>query len=158
MSNDLTVVPIIDYEPPIGVPRRPFPPIAMARHVRRRPVAVRPVADHPSARDAAMFADAALRGVLEVIDGRRPFAQLLPLLADGLADTVVSLARSARSGAGPAAQLRRVRLRIVDHDGEAAEVFATYYRGQRVRAIAGRVERAEVRGRRRWRLVALHLG
>jgi hypothetical protein len=57
-----------------------------------------------------------------------------------------------------AAQLRRVRLRIVDRDGDVAEVFATYDRGGRVQAIAGRVQRAEVRGRRRWRLVALQMG
>jgi Family of unknown function (DUF6459) len=158
MSNDVTVVPVVDYEPPIGVPRRPSPPIAVARHVRRRLTAVRPVPEHPSARAAAVFADTALRGVLEVVDGRRPFAQLQPLLADGLADTVIALARSSRNGGRMAAQLRRVRLRIVDRDGDVAEVFATYYRGERIRAIAGRVERAEVRGRRRWRLVALHVG
>jgi hypothetical protein len=158
MSTNLTVIPVVDYEPPVGVPRRPSPPVAMARHGRRRLVAVPRVREHPSARAAAVFADAALRGVLEVVDGRRPFAQLQPLLADRLADTVIALARSPRSGTGLAAQLRQVRLRIVDGDGDVAEVFATYCRGDRIRAIAGRVERAEVRGRRRWRLVALHVG
>lgn len=158
MSNDLTVVPVVDYEPPIGAPRRPFPPVAMARHRPRRLAAVAASPEHPSARAAAVFADAALRGVLEVVDGRRPFAQLQPLLADGLVDTVIALSRSSRNGSRLAAQLRRVRLRIVDHDGDAAEVFATYCRGGRVRAIAGRVERAEIRGRRRWRLVALQMG
>lgn len=105
-----------------------------------------------------MFADTVLRGVLEVVDGRRSFAQLRPLLGDGIADTIITLARTARGGTGLAAQLRRVQLRIVDADGDAAEVFATYCRGERIRAIAGRVECADVRGRRRWRLVALHVG
>jgi hypothetical protein len=36
----------------------------------------------------------------------------------------------------------------------AAEVFATYTRGRRVRAIAGRIEAREGR----WRMVALQVG
>ena len=158
MSHDQSVVPVIDCEPPVGPPRRVPQLAALRRPTRRRLAAVPPVQHQTSAHAAAMFADAALRGVLEVVDGRRPFAQIRPLLGNGLADTVVGLARS-RLGAGlSAAQLRHVRLRIVDADGDVAEVFATYCRGDRVRAIAGRVECAEVRGRRRWRLVALHVG
>ncbi|HZQ30283.1 MAG TPA: Rv3235 family protein [Mycobacterium sp.] len=157
MSSELTVVPVVDYEPPVGTPHRILSPIALHRRPRRL-AAVPPVQDHSSARAAAMFADAVLRGVLEVVDGRRSFAQLRPLLADGIADSIITLARSSHSGGGLAAKLRRVQLRIVDADGDAAEVFATYCRGDRVRAIAGRIECAEVRGRRRWRLVALHVG
>ena len=41
-------------------------------------------------RQAACFADAALRRVLEVIDRRRPVAQLHGLLAAGLVDSVLS--------------------------------------------------------------------
>ena len=40
------------------------------------------------------------------------------------------------------------------HEPLAAEVFATYTRGQRVRAIAGRIEVKEGR----WRVVALQVG
>ena len=56
--------------------------------------------------------------------------------------------------------LRRVRLRTAAVDDQeparttAAEVFATYTRGRRVRAIAGRIELSEGR----WRLVALQVG
>ncbi len=79
-----------------------------------------------------------------MIDRRRPIAQLRPLLTPPLLDMVFTLAR----GAGPerAAVLRRVRLQAaaVDerdpHQAVAAEVFATYTRGRRVRAIAGRIE------------------
>jgi hypothetical protein len=164
MTRNLTVVPVTDYEPPIGTPRRPSP---MVGPPARSLVAVPPLPEQPAAHAAAAFADAALRGVLEVVDGRRPFAQLQPLLGAGLADTVIALARSRSDacgatigsrGPGTAAQLRRVRLRIVDRDGDVAEVFATYYRDGRVRAIAGRVARAELRGRRRWRLIALQMG
>ncbi len=159
MSRELTVVPVVDYEPPIGAPRRAVHPTVLHRPSRRRLAPVPPLQHQASARDAAIFADTALRGVLEVVDGRRPFAQLRPLLADRLGDSVIALTRPTRGGAAlAAARLRRVRLRIVDRDGDAAEVFATYHRGRRVGAIAGRVERTEVRGRRRWRLVALQVG
>ena len=72
-------------------------------------------------RAAVVFADAALRHVLEVVDRRRPIAQLRPLVTPALIDTVTALTRAPHTAA---ATLRRVRLRMVD--GEAAEVFATY--------------------------------
>ncbi len=97
-----------------------------------------------------MFADAALRRVLEVIDRRRPIAQLRPMLTPRLLDMVFALTRTA--GPDKAAVLRRVRLRTAAVD--SAEVFATYTRGKRVRAIAGRIEAKEGR----WRLVALQVG
>jgi Family of unknown function (DUF6459) len=105
-----------------------------------------------------VFADSALRRFLEVSDGRRPVAQLRPLVAPALFDAVAAFTRTgSREGA---AVLRRVRLRSVHVlDGEAAEVsavevFATYSRGHRVRAIAGRVQL--VKGR--WVVVALQVG
>lgn len=102
---------------------------------------------------AVVFADAALRRVLEVIDRRRPIAQLRPLLAPALTDIVTALTRYPHTGATAAATLRKVRLRMVD-DGHAAEVFGTYHRGPRVRAIAARI----ARDGDRWRIVALHIG
>jgi len=81
------------------------------------------------------------------------------MLTPALLDMVFALTRTA--GPEKAAMLRRVRLRTAAVDGrgpgkppEAAEVFATYTRGQRVRAIAGRIEVKEGR----WRLVALQIG
>lgn len=105
-----------------------------------------------------MFADAVLRRVLEVVDRRRPVGQLRGLLAASLIDAVQTLARHPQ--AGGAAVLRRVRLRSTgsgaaqDLPVHAAEVFATYTRGPRVRAIAGRIEL--VAGR--WQVVALQIG
>jgi hypothetical protein len=132
---------------------------ALHRSPRRalRPVerAASDVAPPPA---AAAFADAALRRVLEVIDRRRPIAQLRQMLTPPLLDTVFTLTRTA--GRDKAAVLRRVRLRTAAVDGQdprqpmAAEVFATYTRGERVRAIAGRVEIKEGR----WCLVALQIG
>jgi hypothetical protein len=91
--------------------------------------------------------------VLEVIDRRRPVAQLRPLLSPALVDTVVALTRISHTAG---ATLRRVRLRTTDDDHTAAEVFATYTRGERVRAIAGRIELTD--DANRWRLVALQIG
>lgn len=159
--------PVVDYEPPpLGaLPASPCPPPSPTALHRRTP---RPLRSVPAAaavqphtgelippRAAAVFADRALRRVLEVTDRRRPVAQLRTLLAPALFDAV---ATSTRTGSGGgAAVLRRVRLRSAEvHDGEAtaAEVFATYTRGRRVRAIAGRVEL--VNGR--WVVTALQIG
>jgi Family of unknown function (DUF6459) len=145
--------PIIDCEPPpVGITACP-PPSPAALH-RRTPRPHRSVS-HPVPRDplppraAVVFADAALRRVLEVADRRRPIAQLRPLLAPALIDTVTALTRAPHTAA---ATLRRVRLRMVD--GDAAEVFGSYTRGPRILAIAARIELH----RDRWRIVALQLG
>ena len=148
--------PIIDYEPPpVGMGITPCPPPSPAALHRHTPRRLRPVASRPMAREpqpphaAVVFADAAQRRVLEVIDRRRPVAQLRPLVAPVLIDPVVGMARATHTAT---ATLRRVRLRMVDD--EAAEVFGSYTPGQRVRAIAARVERH----RDRWRIVALQIG
>jgi hypothetical protein len=106
-------------------------------------------------RQAASFADAALRRVLEVIDRRRPVAQLHGMLAAGLADSVLSANQLAGGRAGVAV-LRRLRLQAVGaHDGlAAAEVFGSYSRGRRMHAIACRIEVTAGR----WQVVALHIG
>jgi hypothetical protein len=112
-------------------------------------------------RQAACFADAALRRVLEVIDRRRPVAQLHGLLAAGLVDAVLCAHRfeTGRLAAddSAAAVLRRLRLQVVDAPDRfaAAEVFGSYSRRSRIHAIACRIER--VAGGR-WQVVALHIG
>jgi Family of unknown function (DUF6459) len=166
------VTPVVDYEPPrrdvpecrqpsgttlrhrARAPRRPYP-----AQPRRAPAAAAAVTS-ASMRQAAVFADAALRRVLEVIDRRRPAAQLRPMLAPGLVDSVLSIGGSAAGrarGRDGAAVLRRMRLQPSGRrDPEsAAEVFGSYSRGDRVHAIACRVERV---GTGRWLMVALHIG
>jgi Family of unknown function (DUF6459) len=148
--------PIIDCEPPpVGITACPPPsPATLHRRTTRRlRPAPRPVPRDPLPPHAAVvFADAALRRVLEVVDRRRPIAQLRPLVTPALMDTVTMLTRVPQTYA---ATLRRVRLRMVDgDDGIQAEVFATYTRANRVRAIAGRIERVDDR----WRIVALQIG
>lgn len=158
------VSPVVDYEPPpVGMAVCRSTPVLHRRAPRSSsPAGYRAAiqeADPP--RTAVTFADAALRRVLEVIDRRRPVAQLQPLVAPALIDAIIELSRSshgraARPGSMPtAARLRRVRLRMVDGtDGTEAEVFGTYTSGARVRALAARIELY----RDRWRIVALQIG
>ncbi len=119
-----------------------------------------------------VFAETALRQVIEVIDRRRPVAQLRPVMTPVLVDRVVALARTTHRGS---ATMRRVRVRAIDpglgtgvgaaveaglqkgdKHGEvyAAEVFASFSRSGRVHAVAARIERY----RNRWRMVALQIG
>src|SRR3954465_12182534 len=101
--------------PPHNVAGSPAPacpaptPAALHRPSRRglRPVERLPVQTAPPP-EAAAFADAVLRRVLEVIDRRRPIAQLRPMLTPPLMDMVFTLTRAA--GPAKAAVLRRVRL------------------------------------------------
>jgi hypothetical protein len=150
----IAVTPVADYEPPARDVRqcRPSPTTLRKRntHVPQRHSPT-PVMSAPM-RQAALFADAALRRVLEVIDRRRPSAQLNGLLAAGLVDSVLAANRHLSSRDGVAV-LRRIRLQAVDGLA-AAEVFGSYRRGQRTHAIACRIE--QFAGR--WQVVALHIG
>lgn len=154
-----SVVPIADYEPPAfgGPPVQP--PATGQGPRRRRPAAVGSAPDSApedtATRAAALFADAALRRVLEVLDRRRPLAQLRPLMAVGLVDSLPAVA-GAHRGAGPA-RLRRVVAQLARPDGTAAEVAANYSRADRLYAIACRVEQITGATGKRWQVVALHM-
>lgn len=149
------VVPVIDYEPPAFGRAPDLPPVTTLR--RRTGIAPpQPPRAGPDTRVAAAFADAALRRVLEVIDRRRPLAQLRPLLAAGLVDSLLSGAARGTE-CGPA-RLRRVHAQISRPDGTAAEVVANYTRGTRVHAIACRIEQVPCATGSGWLVVALHLG
>ena len=160
------VSPVIDYEPPpVGIAACRSTPVLRRRVSATPPAPARrdwhqaPVREADPPRAAVAFADAALRRVLEVIDRRRPVAQLRPLLAPALIDTVIALSRSRTlrpaQSVRTVARLRRMRLRMVDGaERSQAEVFGTYTRGPRVRAIAARIE---LDGER-WRIVALQVG
>ncbi|MGO9385654.1 MAG: Rv3235 family protein [Mycobacterium sp.] len=182
------VTPVVDYEPPTQDVPRNVPQCGPSSHATLRRRSARgphrphlaqrsrppqtPAAEVTSVtsapmRQAAIFADAALRRVLEVIDRRRPAAQLRPMLASSLVDSVLSIGRSAAgpaSGRPPgqegAAVLRRMRLQPAGHgDPEtAAEVYGCYSRGDRFHAIACRVEQVRDGARTRWLVVALHIG
>lgn len=151
--------PVIDCEPPAlplggpppDIPTAPCPtPTVLHGHSPRRLRLVSPEPARQLQPGAAQFADMALRRVLEVVDRRRPPSQLRSLMSQLLLDAVVA---STASRHVTTASLRRVGLRPAASP-EAAELFATYTRGARVRAIAGRIElRSD-----RWQLTALQLG
>jgi Family of unknown function (DUF6459) len=162
--DGFAVVPVVEYEPPSqSLPgnARQSSHVVLRRGIStapRRGPASQPEAVLPAPmREVAVFADAALRRVLEVIDRRRPPAQLRPVLAPSLVDSVLSLGRTEREGA---AVLRRLRLQPAGHPDPttAAEVFGSYSRGNRVHAIACRVERVSAAKVSRWLVVALHIG
>lgn len=158
MSADF-VAPVVDYEPPAFGGPPVLPPAAALRRPHRAPAGRAGDGSDTVQADkiptaAAIFADAALRRILEVIDRRRPLAQLRPLLAVGLVDSLLSGA----PGAGGPACLRRVRAQPTGPDGRAAEVSAQYTRGGRVHAIACRVEQVGTPTGTRWQVSALHLG
>ncbi|MGH3554169.1 MAG: Rv3235 family protein [Mycobacterium sp.] len=180
------VIPVVDYEPPPRDVRHCQPPSPAAlrrrnphvpqRHSGRLAAPAHSPAMSAAMRQAASFADAALRRVLEVIDRRRPVGQLHGLLAAGLVDSVLSAHRFAadRPAAddGATAVLQRLRLQAAgpqDRFG-AAEVFGTYRRGRRIHAVACRIELGILPQREvpppagggvaagRWQVVALHIG
>lgn len=154
----MTVLPVVDYEPTELI-TGPASGGATPPADRRRLYAVPTPPPEPSVRlrAAATFADAALRGVLEVIDRRRLPAQLRPMLATELIDAVIAFARS-MPGRRSGAVLRRVRLQAADADERAFEVSASYTRGTRMHAMACRVERTGTAHGDTWLVVALHVG
>lgn len=167
------VAPMLDYEPPARptMPCRPtHSPTSSPSARTRRGHSPRTRADRPARnvlpaalQSAAVFADAALRRVLEVVDGRLPSTHLHPLLAAGLADSVVS-ARLATAGRVELTTLQRVRVQSAGsgEPASAVEVFGTYRRGRRTHALAGRVESipgaAPKANSTAWQIVALHIG
>lgn len=165
-GSTFAVGPVVDCEPPARDVRQCRPPSPAALRKRNTHVPQRhstqPATPLPlPMRQAASFADAAIRRVLEVIDRRRPTAALNGVLAPGLVDSVLSANRLVGRQQGVAV-LRRVRLQAVSGPGNAAEVFGSYSRGQRMHAIACRIEMeapaagAGIGGR--WQVVALHIG
>ncbi|WP_255773280.1 Rv3235 family protein [Mycobacteroides abscessus] len=148
---------VADYEPaPVlaSLPAAcPAPRSARLHQSRTRPTGIERqthLREQSPPPQAVAFADAAMRRVLEVMDRRRPIAQLRPLLSDGPLSAV--LARSSRVPATTAARLSKIRVRRCADD--SAEIFGTFERGGRVRAFAGRIR--SVRGN--WLVVALQLG
>ncbi|MGX1809545.1 Rv3235 family protein [Nocardia sp. NPDC055321] len=102
---------------------------------------------------ARQFARAALRVALEVLDGRRPPAQLRPL-AEG--PVIAALSTLVSTGSAPGRELGGATLTRVDvimTESRRGEVCAAYDRGIRHFALAARI----VRGRSGWRLTAFRV-
>ncbi|WP_157084153.1 Rv3235 family protein [Millisia brevis] len=100
-----------------------------------------PVGSRPVAPDSAViaFTESTLRMVLEVVDRRRPVAQLTGYLSEPAIAAVLahSRHRPAQACATPA---RVHRVRVQWTAAGAAEVFGSYTRGRRLHAFAGCVQ------------------
>ena len=93
-----------------------------------------------------------LRLVLEVLDRRRRPSQLSGFAERAVVDSVGTLAGTAPPGHGLGTAVLR-RIHISPAGERAAEICATYARGRRILAIAGRFEHR----RGQWTCTALHL-
>ncbi|WP_280234467.1 Rv3235 family protein [Nocardia cyriacigeorgica] len=103
---------------------------------------------------ARVAAERSLRVALEVLDRRRPVAQLAAL-ADP--STVAAVRTLVRADLVPGRELGSAVLagvHVVMVDERSAEVCARYLRGSRRLALAARIERSGPRG---WRLTALRV-
>ncbi len=108
----------------------------------------------PEPAGARAFATTAVRILLEVLDRRRPVAQLNALCTPGLVFAVGSLVAGdhAPSRTLGSAVLGTVRLFQVEE--QAAEMMATYQRGPRRLVVAGRIERGTATP---WKMTALRV-
>lgn len=143
------------YEPlpgePLGPPEqvRDAAPAEHARTGRPRTPCVEHAGSAAAADAIGLRANAVLRLLLEVLDGRRPVTQL----AGHLAPTALRYVRAAgRRGSG---RSRLTSLRICRPAAGAAEVAAVYRLDGRARAVAARFER-DAQGA--WRCAVLRLG
>ncbi|WP_241665824.1 Rv3235 family protein [Prescottella subtropica] len=132
-------------------------PVVSARrspHDGRSPRRARPAVVDAS--DAHRFAEHALRLALEIIDRRRPPAQLRTVASPAVVDVVHYLIRSAPTvhRLGTAS---RVRVHIRPVRPGAAEVFGTYNRSGRVFAVAARIERGPDDHPADWTITSLQI-
>ncbi|MEV0773476.1 Rv3235 family protein [Nocardia salmonicida] len=127
-------------------------PAGIRRAVRASCPQAAPPAAGPST-SAKRFTEQVLRLLLEVVDRRRSSTHLRAFTdAKALAAINTMLAQdSAPDRNLGTATLTRFHLTSVE--GDAAEVFATYQRGPRTLAIAGRIESSKDS----WRLVAVRM-
>lgn len=112
---------MLELDPALERPAAPTQPSSSAIEVRR-------------------MVEGLLRLTLEIVDRRRRPEQLRDLATASVVDAMAALALSRPPGRElGSATLRKIR--IVSAGDAAAEICASYTRGPRVFAIAGRVER-----------------
>ncbi|MFE3445955.1 Rv3235 family protein [Nocardia sp. NPDC059180] len=104
--------------------------------------------------DAAQaFAEQAVRAALEILDRRRPIAQLRAFASPDVDARIRTLATGGLPGRSLGLAVP-VRVRITMTDGPAAEVCARYRRGPRNFALAAQVTHTRRHG---WRLTAIRV-
>ncbi|MEV6431962.1 Rv3235 family protein [Nocardia sp. NPDC051463] len=101
-----------------------------------------------------LFADRTLRLTLEVLDHRRPVAQLAAVAEPPVLSAVRTLVRADLVPGRTLGAAVLTRVDVIMVDAAAAEVCAAYDRGGRHFALAARITRTRAKG---WRLSALRL-
>lgn len=140
-----------------GVPRDPRRSRVGAVPERGVPEGVRQVlrAEHTAAvADAREYSWRVLRIVLEVLDRRRPVAQLARFASPAVQAAVSTLVGGDHLRHRELGTAVLVRVHAIGIDEGAAEVCGTYQRGPRHFAIAARIIRTRTSG---WRLTALRV-
>ena len=122
--------------PPANAPLPP-PDSPLGRRPDRPP-------DPATAAAVRAAAVATLQRILEVLDGRRPRSQLLRCADDEVLAQITALVQHGVVRTGDeCARLCRVHVQL--RSTRLAEYFGTFVRGDRVRAVAGRIEVRSVR-------------
>ncbi len=130
-----------------GKPTGPGAPAAPdVTTVREVPALAGPPPDLATATAVRAFVVDVLGATLEVLDGRRPRAQLAAAVSEPVLAQLGELLAH-RTPEHDTARLHRVHVQL--RPGGSAEFFGTFVRGARVRAFAGGVElRPQRRGSR----------
>lgn len=85
----------------------------------------------------------ALQQIFEVLDSRRPATHLLRSVAVDVVEQLRTMLRQPAAGTSASAgadTARLVRVHLQTHGPRRADYFGTFVRGERVRAVAGRIE------------------
>ncbi len=118
----------------------------------RLPSRTRPATRRPApAPDPERFARLLMQVWFEVRAGRRPFAQLAPLVTPALRRRLLAQLPRRRPGRRPPPELSIRRIVVTSPSDDAYELCVLLEHGQRVTAIALRLERHH----RVWRAVEL---
>lgn len=136
---------------------RPFPR-SLGSHPGSAPTpaVVGPYSKTDVPEDVLRAADRALRLLLEVLDRRRNARHLGPMFAPTVVESVKTIVKTGPPGHRlGAASLRR--LHASRSSNAASDVFATYSRGQRVFAIAARIEYRSGLRQDRWTITSLRV-
>ncbi|MFI5715652.1 Rv3235 family protein [Nocardia sp. NPDC051750] len=121
--------------------------------IRRVQRAGHAVERHDEPGDAREFAGRTLRILLEILDRRRPVAQLTTLCAPALIHTVGSLVAGDHVPSRTLGAAVLTKYRLFPAGDHVFELVAMYERGPRCLVLAGRVEHTKTG----WKVTALRL-
>ncbi|MEU4313022.1 Rv3235 family protein [Nocardia sp. NPDC024068] len=122
--------------------------------IRRAQRAAHTAQRRPAPPGSQEFATTTLRILLEVLDRRRPVAQLATLCAPALVRAIGTLVAGDHVPSRTLGAAALTSVRLLPAGERAAELVAMYQRGPRRLAIAGRIELDTRKG---WTVTALRL-